>query len=407
MAQIEKLIQIHSPDDVVAQEIRSRGLNFIPTPKILEELQQRGTGQATLTAIRERMPVGTLEIEASPGSTIAVDGEDRGTTDAQGRLTLANLPAGNHQLSVNKAGYRPGDFNLALAPSEYKRFSAQLDWAGGYLTVRLYPPGAAVEISGLGRFSNGVSDLQCSPGTYGMTVTSPGMKLETRSISVGAGEHAAIEIRLTADPEYVRNRLADAKQQLARGDTQGSIQISRALLSLEPSNPDVQSTLAAAYWRARDPGHFESAATTAVREGGAVTLDLAHEHLDLQGEVIHPATLMLSGKSISYDPGTANCKYRAFTAPLGNVEMIEVTNKTIGGFMVVRHLMPGTFLLHLDFRDPIKSDKKMTLYFATSDSRVERQSDNIGYLASQINSEQILNAVANVLRAAENLREHQ
>jgi hypothetical protein len=81
------------------------------------------------------------------------------------------------------------------------------------------------------------------------------------------------------------------------------------------------------------------------------------------------------------------------------VETIEVTNKTASGFMVVRHLAPGTFLLHLDFRDPAKPDKKMTLYFAIPDSRIERQ-NNVGFLVSQSNSSQVLNAIANVIRVA-------
>jgi hypothetical protein len=225
------------------------------------------------------------------------------------------------------------------------------------------------------------------------------MKSETRSVAIAAGQHASVQIHLKPDAQYLQNELADARQRLAHGDTQGAIQISSKLSSLEPDNPDVQSVLAAAYWRAHDLGHFESVATSAIRDGGSVTLDLAHEHLELSGEAIHPATLTITAKSIAYDSRSAACKYHAFVVPLGNVETIEVTNKTASGFMVVRHLAPGTFLLHLDFRDPAKPDKKMTLYFAIPDSRIERQ-NNVGFLVSQSNSSQVLNAIANVIRVA-------
>ncbi len=383
----------------MAQEVRSRGLAFTPTPKILDRLQQRGAGQATLAAVRERMPVGTIEIQGPPGSQVAVDGTDHGTTDAQGRLVLPDLPVGAHRLVVNKPGYRPGDFKLTLAAREYKHLPVQLDWAGGFLTVRSEPPGASVEIAGLGQFKDGVSELQCPPGSYDITVARAGMKSETRSVAVVAGQHAAIEIHLMPDPQYFQEKLADARQHLSHGDAQGAIQISSELSSLEPNNPDVQSVLAAAYWRTHDPGHFESAAADAIRNGGSVTLNLAHEHLELSGEAIHPATLTITAKSIAYDPGGASCKYRAFVVPLGNVAMLEVTNKSAAGFMVVRHLAPGTFLLHLDFRDPAKPDKKMTLFFAIPDSRIERE-NNVGFLVSPSNSSQALGAVVDMIRRA-------
>lgn len=407
LVQIEKLIQIHSPDDVVAQEIRSRGLDFAPTSKILDGLQKRGAGQATLAAIRERIPVGTLEVQAPPGSNVAVDGADLGATDSQGRLVLADLPAGAHRLVVSKTGYRLGDFNLLLAAREYKRFSAPLDWAGGYLTVRTDQPTSVVDIGGLGKFNNGVSDLQCSPGTYDVTVMSPGMKTEKQSVSVAAAQHAVVEVHLTPDPEYIRNGLAEASQRFSRGDAQGSIQIGTSLLALEPNNPEIQGLLAEAYWRVRDLEHFESAAASAVRGGRMVLVDLAHEHLVLAGEAIHPASLAIAAKTVAYDPGTESCKYHAFGVPSANVEMIEVTNKTASGFMVVRHLMQGTYLLHLDFRDPTKSEKKATLYFAMPDSRIARQSNNVNYLMSQGDSEQALNAVANLIRVAKSAADRQ
>jgi hypothetical protein len=121
--------------------------------------------------------------------------------------------------------------------------------------------------------------------------------------------------------------------------------------------------------------------------------------LELSGEAIHPATLTITAKSIAYDPGGASCKYRAFVVPLGNVAMLEVTNKSAAGFMVVRHLAPGTFLLHLDFRDPARPDKKMTLFFAVPDSRIERE-NNVGFLVSPSNSSQALGAVVDMIRRA-------
>ncbi len=236
LTQIEKLLEIHTPDDVVAQEVRARGLDFTPTPKILEELQRRGAGKGTLGVLRQQMPIGTLEVQAAPGSQVAIDGAARGVTNAQGRLVLSDLAAGAHQIVVSRTGYHAGDFRLTLSAREYKRFPVQLDWAGGYLTVRSDPPSATIKIAGLGQFDGNPPELQCDPGTYDITVTHAGMKSESRSVVVAAGQHAAFEIRLTPDPEWLRSRIAAAEAQLASGNTAPAVQIANELLAVDANN---------------------------------------------------------------------------------------------------------------------------------------------------------------------------
>lgn len=397
LAQVEKLVEIHSPDDLIAEEIKARGLNYAPDQKTLDELQRRGAGQATLSAVRERIPIGTLEIQAPPGSQIVVDGTDQGVTDAQGRLVLSDLPAGAHRLSVRNAGYKTGEFSIILAAKEYKHFPVNLDWAGGYLTVRADPAGATIDIPGLGHYKDSISDLQCPPGTYDLTVSRAGVKPESRSVVVAAGQHAAVEIHLVLDPQSVQNQLLDAKQRLADGDPHGAIQVSNDLLVLEPDNPDADSVLAGAYLQVHDLIHFQSMAENAIRNGGTIVLNLVHEHLGLSGDSFHPASLTLTEKTIAYDPMGAMCKYHAFTVPISNVELSEVTDKSGSGFMVVRHLAPGTFLLHLEISEPGKSGKRMTFYFATSDSQIVSQ-NGVGFLASPSNSPEVLDSFAELIK---------
>ncbi len=49
LGQVQQLVNIGTPDSAVAQEIQRRGLDFTPTPKILEELERRGVGRAFVT----------------------------------------------------------------------------------------------------------------------------------------------------------------------------------------------------------------------------------------------------------------------------------------------------------------------------------------------------------------------
>jgi len=397
LVQIQKLLQINSPDDLIAQEIRSRGVNFVPTAKTLGDLQKLGAGQETLAAVRERMPVGTLEVDALPGSQITLDGKEQGLADSEGRLVLHNIPAGVHVLSVQNSGYNTGEFNITLASKEYKRFPVTLEWSGGYLSVRTEPAGATINVSSLGQYKDSVSDLRCPPGTYSLTITRAGMKTETRQVVVVAGEHALLEVRLIPDQQYFQTQLEEAKLGIAHRDPRGAIRILIGLLDVEPNNADLEGLLAEAYLQTHDLARFQSAAESSIGQGGNIVLDLVHEHWEFSGESIHPAKLTLTANTIRYDPMGALCKYHTFVVPVSKVVLAEVTNKSSSGILVVRHLAPGTFVLHMEIEEPDKPGRRMTFYFGTSDSQIIRQ-NNIGLLSSPSNSSEVLGALVQLIQ---------
>jgi hypothetical protein len=128
-----------------------------------------------------------------------------------------------------------------------------------------------------------------------------------------------------------------------------------------------------------------------------------HEHSGLSGDSVHPATVTVTPTTVTYDPGRWPCKYSRFSAPLGSIEAAEVSNRAVEGKVigvVVRHLVPGTFLLHLELRDPARSNALVKLYMATADSQIVKEADHVNYLPSPSNSAQVLGAVVNVIRQA-------
>ncbi len=403
LTQIQQLIDVHSPDDVIAQEIRTRGLAFSPTPKVLDDLQKRGAGQAIIAAIRERMPIGTLEIQAPPQSNVRLDGAPSGVTDAQGRLVLQNVPAAPHELSVEKDGFNPARLSIALLAREYKRVPVQLVWAGGYLTVRADPAPASIDVEGLGHFENTANDVPCPSGTYTITASRAGFKTEIKTVTVAAGQHASLGITLGADSGFVHSKLAEAQAQLDRKNFSGALQIIGGVLALDKGNAEALAMLATVYYRAGDLQRFQAAAIDALQANVPVSVELVHEHSGLSGDSIHPAVLTIAPGSIQYDPGNSQCKYQKFTAPLANIEAMEVTNRTTEGkiiAVVVHHLAQGTYLLHMDVRNPSKPSDKMSFSFATDGSSTVKYSDGVDYLSSRGNSAQTLTTISNVIRQA-------
>jgi hypothetical protein len=57
LSQIERLIRIQTPDQIVAQEIRKRGLDFVPSTAILQRLRGLGAGPETQQAVELLVPM--------------------------------------------------------------------------------------------------------------------------------------------------------------------------------------------------------------------------------------------------------------------------------------------------------------------------------------------------------------
>lgn len=339
--------------------------------------------------------VGNLAIQTSPGAEVSVDGLEQGAADTQGHLAVDNLPAGTHRVSIHKSGYNESEMNVDLAAAETKKLLGVLTWAGGYLSVHAQPPGTVINIEGVEEFSGDWSDNPCPAGAYTITASHTGMKTERRIVNIRPGEHATVRFSLSPDITYAVNV---PNTGTVRTPPTVSQPLSSRLSTLVP--PSLVSSL---NQQSQSVAEFQTAAADVLRERGSVVIELMHEHSGLSGDSIHPATLTLTPSTITYDPGGWSCKYSRFSAPLGDIEAAEVSNKVAEGKVigvVVRHLMPGTYLLHLEVRDPAKSNARVKLYMAIADSHLVKNGNNVNYLASQQDSAEALGAVVNVIHQA-------
>lgn len=400
LVQIEKLLQIHSQDSLIAQVIGSRGIDFVPTDKILSKLKQLGAGGQTLAALRERIPVGTLEIETVPQASVSLDGETAGTANMQGQLELRGVIVGPHVLRVVLVGYNPVETKLQVSAKEVKKVPTPLSWAGGYLTIKVVPNGAIIRVDGREEYKDQLSNQPLSLGEHSVAVSHAGMKSESRSLAIAAGQHVSLEISMTPDPEFVAMQLKEARNHLSKNDPRSALQILGPLHEAGVAPAEVDSLVATAYLALHDYGKFESSAMESLSRGGTVLFDLLHEHLDLAGESIHEATVSLSSMALTFDMH-GSCKYGSFSGPLNQLDKIEVTDRaTSGGIYQLRHLTPGTFLLHLEFKDQKKPGKHNSLSFALAGSRIVNL-NNANYLESSGDSNKVLESLARVIRTAQ------
>ena len=404
---VEQLIAIGTPDDVIAQEIRARGLDFSPTQQTFDELARAGAGAGTLSALREQIRVAVLEIRAQAGSELLLDGARIGLVDSQAAPILQEVAIGHHELVVRKTGYHDGRYPLELASLDHKLLMVQLEWAGGFLSVRASPPATTIALEGLGEFQDTVEELQCAPRAYTVTATHRGMKAEQQIILVVEGQHARAEFHLVPDPEYIQNRLQTADGLLA-SNASGAIELAKEVLALDPNSVRAHALLAGALFRTQDVLQFESSATETLRRGGAVSVTLLHLH-GFPKRYLHPVTLTISAGATAFDPQPANgaCKTQPFQAPLKKLQALAVERNE-----------GGEILLSMKLIDPGSSSrvmaKLMTLDFAAPDSQLVRAKAPEGtiisigptpsHITSPPNAETLLQSFTRVVNYAAQMR---
>jgi hypothetical protein len=283
LAQIEKLIAIETPDSVIAQKIRKRGLAFTLTAKTLENLRNRGAGPQTIKALSAHLPKAVLNISSVPPECdVYVDGTYRGRTSPDGKLRISNLELGAHEVVVRKSRYRDERHTVSLSAEKEEQLSANLTWAVGFLTLPPNVSGASIDIEGIGHFSGAISDLECPPGTYSITVSCPRYKTTTKKIEVIAGKITSVPIVLEVDPEFVHQfvhqLMADARQAFSNKDYDSAISSARELLSYDPKNGEALGILGQSYYNTGKYNDSITYLTKAIAFGEPVTFPVTHRH---------------------------------------------------------------------------------------------------------------------------------
>ena len=138
---------------------------------------------------------GSILVTSTPtGAAVWLDGEDTGQVTP---ITLTNVPAGDHVVTVKLDGYADASMPVTVATGETAEVDLELTTLTGSLTVTSTPEGAAILIDGAdtGEVTNATLD-GIAVGTHTVTLKKDGYADTTADVTVAYNETAALHLDL-------------------------------------------------------------------------------------------------------------------------------------------------------------------------------------------------------------------
>jgi hypothetical protein len=179
-----------------------------------------------------------------PGSNVLIDNQSKGSTDANGALTIRGLKAGTYTVTIRKPNFE--DENRAVEVVAGKKQTAEfvLSPAPGRLRVVSTVADAKIEVNGLA-YPNG-TDMPLTPGVYRISIAKLGYRTATREIAIVSGKSES----LTITPEKLpfEEMKAQAIKSLNERNFDMALSLGREMLSTHPETPEVNLIVAYGYY---------------------------------------------------------------------------------------------------------------------------------------------------------------
>jgi hypothetical protein len=378
-AQIEQLVAIGTPDDVIAQEIRLRGLAFTPAKAILDSLREKKTGPQVLQLIAERIPKGTLIVVSDPPECeFTLDGVARGKTDARGRIVFDDLEPGEHELIVRKARYGEIHQKAAVEAGRQVEISAKLEWAVGFLTVNAGVADALIQVNGVGESAGPTAEFECPPGPHSVTISANLRKPVSETVDLAPGVKRVLKVSLEVDKDAVAALSQQALEAFRTYRPRDAREMATRALALNTSDANAAAVLAMVAYGYDDFHDFVAYALRALQLGGEVAIPVKHRHLSLREDLLHPASLIVSATRIEFRPEGRCTQERLSIRPA------DINRK-----------MPQGLYLTLEFKNP--ADTRKTIRLVLADRRTTTRSETQTFHEQQMQAPESIEAIRTVL----------
>jgi|GEM_PF-3774017 len=385
LAQIERLLSIGSPDEMVADLIKERGVAADIDREILGQLQGKGAGNRTIQALKQYLPKAAVVITGPAGAEVLINWNAAGNLDQTGAFTKTGLEPAHYTLEVRQDRYLPWKMETDLAGGKTSSFTAKLTPAFGQLTLKSLVAGARVTVDNHTVNVVAGTPLELSVGTHRVTILARLYSPYEETVSIAGGETSEIDPHLTPDqaqlniiraravqssstPRFQRQVNARAIRTNTTPNTYQSGNQAAILSALDaatiyleffPKDPAVLGSYATALYTMNRMDQFAAAATRALAAGGTLSFAVRHPHGDAgkiaqssSATAAHPATLTIQSDRIGYSSSFAfKCPVRTVSRPPSAYQLVDADRDVLG----LRFADPAKpkKLVKLDLTDPM------------------------------------------------------
>ncbi len=215
----------------------------ISKPKIKAKAKVRSKSSAKRLPMKSVEPIddlaplgpvssrGEIAIKVTPdvsGAAVSIDGKSVGILP----LPPLALDAGDHTISVRRAGFAQLSQKVTVAIGKTTQVEARLVPIAGVLSVKTDQPDAKVFVDGKLIGSTPLTEVEIAPGTVQLSVLKEGIREERQTISVIAGKDYPVSISFGRAP--VPPQVADLRPRPAESPTFLGISLGATPLTERP-----------------------------------------------------------------------------------------------------------------------------------------------------------------------------
>ena len=320
LVQIRKLIGVHTPDDVIAGEIQSRGISGDYGRKDIDQLRQDGAGSLTVAAMLQAIPVATLTVKTEIGAAVKLDGGPSVLVGSAGVATIYNIDPGGHQVTVQKQYFTDVSQAVELKGRESTLITVKLNWAVGFLTASADVPDAEIQVSGGPTQTGPVSHKAVPIGQATVVATAPLRRAVSQTVAIEAGKDATVSLSLPVDQAALSAAANQVHASFQSRLYPAVLQQSSRYLQTGGRDKDVFAEVALSYLETSNYSAFQDFAARALSAGATLRFDVVHHHSSLGVATLHRAELRVSAGALGYKP-LDRCNLPEFQTPMKEVHL--------------------------------------------------------------------------------------
>ncbi len=222
--------------------------------------------------------------------------------------------AGPIEAELRAAGARPAV--IEAVRSNYRPLV-------GRLNVSSSVPGASIVVSGVGNYTEKISDMKLPPGHYTITGNKFGYRPIASEVEIKLFKVSNINLRFV--PLTTEEMLTMAAQSYDQSNYSAAIALARNVLLTQPNNARANALLASSLYANGEYEEVIAVSSRALKAGGAVSIPVQHRHVGKAGKALGAGNLTFRSQNLEFQ--SKDFADEGFLVPYSKISEMSVKDQ--------------------------------------------------------------------------------